>query len=214
MIRDITKIPNLVTLSRLLFLIPIAWFISRPAPIAKAYTLICITLAAITDFLDGFLARRLNQKTNLGLLLDPLADKIMAAVVAVLLIVYRDFPVWVAAVVIGRDLLIAAAGLFLTRRIGHVPASNLTGKYSFAALAVLLISYILVFPFGIDLFLPLTLVLLAASLINYALSTVRRLQGKERMYADTRAAHWLRTGAVLVVSFVYIFQLGRFYRLF
>ena len=167
MANDIFKIPNLISLGRLFLLIPVAYLLAQPDPVYRFYTLIVLTVAAVSDFLDGYLARRLNQKTELGLLLDPLSDKILAGVLVILLIIYREFPIWLAAVILTRDLLILAGGLVIKSKIGRTPPSNLSGKYCFAAIAVLLISYVILYAVGIWLMTICTLVLIVVSLMMY-----------------------------------------------
>lgn len=167
MAHDFFKIPNLISVGRLLFLIPAGWYIAQPNPEAKFWALLFLFIAAVSDYLDGFFARRLNQQTELGLLLDPLADKIMAATLVVLLLLFRDLPLWLAAVIIGRDLLIALGGLAMKSKITEPPKSNLTGKYCFAAIAVLLLSYVIEFDFGIRLITPFVVVFSILSLIQY-----------------------------------------------
>ena len=84
------------------------------------------------------------------------------------LILFRGFPLWLAALIVGRDLLILWGGVYLTRRHpGLVLPSNLTGKWAFASLVVLLGAYIIRFDFSIRLMTPITVILLTASLLVY-----------------------------------------------
>ena len=170
MISDITKIPNLISISRLLLLIPIAWFFSKPGVNNQLYTLGFIIIAGLSDFFDGFAARKLNQRTELGLLLDPLIDKILAAALVILLILYREFPLWLAILIPGRDLLLLMGGLSIKSRLKETPPSSLNGKYCFAAVATLLGSYVIDFEFGIMLFTPITLVFIITSTLVYGRS--------------------------------------------
>jgi len=104
------NIPNLLTLARilsipllvLLFYLPFAWSM----PLAAAL----FALAAVTDWLDGYLARRWNQSTPFGAFLDPVADKLMVAV-ALALLIKRYEAIWLtlpALVIIGREIVISA----------------------------------------------------------------------------------------------------------
>lgn len=208
MIRDIGKIPNLISLGRLVLLVPTAYFLSQPGDAAKVYALACLAVAAISDYLDGFFARILHQQTRLGLLLDPLSDKILAGTLTVLLIIYRGFPIWLAAVIIGRDLLIAGGGLRVRSRLDGIPPSTLSGKYCFASIAVLLVSYVIVFDFGIRLTIITTLTLTAISLIAYTHRFVRSMQGQPLPQFHDRPAY--RTGRIIAttaLSTVYMVRL-------
>lgn len=104
------NIPNTLTLFRIalipvfiiVFYLPVDW--SHIAATAV------FSLAAITDALDGYLARKLNQTSTLGAFLDPVADKLMVAVVLVLLVQQRP-TIWLAlpaAVIIGREIAVSA----------------------------------------------------------------------------------------------------------
>lgn len=209
--RDILKIPNLISLGRLLLLIPTAYFLSQPEPIYRLYALGTLTIAAISDYLDGYLARKLNQKTDLGLILDPLSDKIMAGVLVILLIIYRAFPIWLAAVILGRDLLILSGGLAIKSKTGHVPASNLSGKYCFASIAMLLISYVIEFDFGIKLTLITTLALIALSLVLYIREFAIIIDGRPTpVFSDSPIFRFARKTATSILSIIYLYHLFKY----
>jgi len=104
------NIPNSLTLLRIL-LIPV-FVVVFYLPFKWHYQLAALlfTLAAVTDLLDGYLARRLGQISKLGAFLDPVADKLMVAIALVLLV--QDHPsIWLAlpaAVIIGREVTVSA----------------------------------------------------------------------------------------------------------
>ncbi len=104
------NIPNILTLSRIV-MIPV-FVIIFYLPVSWNYLAACVIfiLAAITDGLDGYYARKLGQTSALGAFLDPVADKLMIAVVLVLLV--EDQPsIWLAlpaAIIIGREITISA----------------------------------------------------------------------------------------------------------
>jgi len=104
------NIPNILTLSRIV-MIPV-FVIIFYLPVSWHYLAACVIfiLAAITDGLDGYYARKLGQTSALGAFLDPVADKLMIAVVLVLLV--EDQPsIWLAlpaAIIIGREITISA----------------------------------------------------------------------------------------------------------
>ncbi|HEX4375988.1 MAG TPA: CDP-diacylglycerol--glycerol-3-phosphate 3-phosphatidyltransferase [Steroidobacteraceae bacterium] len=108
------NLPNLLTWMRILAipLIVVLFFVGAHHPQSAAYPVAGLTFAAaaITDSLDGYLARRLGQITPLGTFLDPVADKLIVAV-ALVLIVSRDpneIVVLMGAVIIGREIAISA----------------------------------------------------------------------------------------------------------
>lgn len=104
------NIPNVLTWARIV-LIPIfvlAFYI--PASWSSALTALIFGFAALTDWLDGYLARRWGQTSDFGAFLDPVADKLMVAVALVLLVQSQPTP-WLAipaAVIIGREIAVSA----------------------------------------------------------------------------------------------------------
>ena len=101
-------------------------------------------LAILTDMLDGYFARRLNQRTNLGKILDPIADKtIISAVIIALILSNSSFPRWAFVIVIIRDVLIVIANIFLFHRTQTIARSNGWGKCTTFFLATALVLYAL-----------------------------------------------------------------------
>jgi cardiolipin synthase len=168
---------NLLSLSRVLLIPFIGYYLWRGDNQATLICALLLIVAGITDGLDGYVARRLNQVSRLGIVLDPLADKILAVALVVMLIFFRGFPLWLAVVIVGRDLLILAAGVVLLKGSDIVVPSKLFGKYTFAAIIFLLGSYIIRFNFGAILMTYVTLILVAASTAIYARTFVLLKRG-------------------------------------
>jgi cardiolipin synthase (CMP-forming) len=123
---------NKITIARLC-LIPIfgifAWgsgtniVLGRLAGRVRVIAAFVFFLAAATDGLDGFIARRFNQRSRLGAILDPVADKgLMMTALVVLPLSHRseDFPIWFPIAVIGRDAILVTGFLALSKTIGRV----------------------------------------------------------------------------------------------
>ncbi|MEA1980423.1 MAG: CDP-alcohol phosphatidyltransferase family protein [candidate division Zixibacteria bacterium] len=208
LIKDFFKLPNLLSLSRI-FMVPfIGYYISKGDPLSTVISLGIIALAGLTDGLDGFAARILNQKSRLGLILDPIADKIIAVALVILLILYRDFPLWLAIFILSRDLLILIASSTLMTQKGIVVPSNLTGKYAFASIVVLFASYITTFEFGITLMTPIVVIFLSASLMNYIITYYKIYKGIElRTYQNNKKLRLIRSigSSVVIVLILYNF---------
>jgi len=127
---DLSVIPNLITLMRLLLVVPVA-----VAILSGEYmlTLVLFTIASISDGVDGYLARRFNWTSRFGEILDPIADKLMLIVAFLLLTYIGNFPLWLAAVVIGRDLIVVAGATIYHILFGEYEFSpTLLGKLSTA----------------------------------------------------------------------------------
>ncbi len=177
---DIWLVPNLLTLSRLLLTPFVAYFLWQDDGRGTLICAILLTIAGVSDFLDGFFARRLDQITPLGKVFDPLVDKIFTIAIIIALILCRHFPLWLALVIIGRDLLIVIMGTFLLRGRKADLQSNITGKYYFGAVAILLGSYVIRFEFGQNLFIVLTLMFWALSSFFYGLRFMDIINNRTR----------------------------------
>ena len=121
---NVWTVPNVLTMLRLV-LIPVfvvLFFSGRPVA-----SLIVFISASLTDMLDGFLARRLNQITDFGKLFDPLADKLMVLTAMICHAVAGVFP-WAAIVIVAcKELYMVLGGVFMLKR-GVVVYSNIVGK--------------------------------------------------------------------------------------
>lgn len=138
--------PNLLTLLRI-FLIPVfvaVFYVeARWAPYAAA---VVFTVAAITDWLDGYLARRWGQTSPLGAFLDPVADKLMVAVALVLLVQAdpRTLLALPAAVIIGREITVSALREWMAELGSRSKvAVSMTGKFKTTAQMVSIVLLIL-----------------------------------------------------------------------
>ncbi len=108
MLTEIT-LPTWVTLSRLIA-VPIIFglFSWQDSDLTRIISLSVFIIAAITDWLDGYLARKLNQITELGTFLDPLVDKVLTIALFLLFIELGQIPAWAVFLIITRELLITA----------------------------------------------------------------------------------------------------------
>lgn len=208
-LRELTNLPNLLSISRVLLTPVIAWLLALDTDAATYICLGLLILAGITDFLDGFAARRIGYNGKLGKILDPIADKIMAGVLIILLILHRDFPIWLAAIIVGRDLLILIAGMLLLGNRRVVVPSNLTGKYAFASIAVLLACYVVQFDFGITMMTGISLALITLSMLLYTRTFITvRSGGEPHRFVDRPATS---TGRILLTLLVSAYFLYHFY---
>jgi len=198
--QDIALPPNLVSLSRVLITPVVGYFLARDDAVSIVIGAALLILAAISDGVDGYLARRLNMRSGLGLILDPLADKLFAAVLLIELVMFRGLPVWLAAVIVGRDLLIAAGGMLVLRRRKVPLASNVTGQYTFFSIVLLLGFYVVRFRFGIWLISVITVLLVAISLASYGYRFVRLWRGLPMDSSPDRQLYRiLRVAATVVI---------------
>jgi phosphatidylglycerophosphate synthase len=127
----------------------------------------------VSDILDGALARARDEVTEWGKIVDPVADKLAVDSIAALLVHMKGMPLWVAAAVIGRDVLIVVGGVMLASRIKEVPSSNAWGKATTCVMAALLLTFAMDFDPPKPILLPLAGFLILASAVSYVFSSLR-----------------------------------------
>ena len=104
----LSVLPNLLTLARMVAVLPLVWLLLVEA---YGWALVIAVFAGISDFLDGWLARRFGWQSEFGNLADPLADKLLVAAVLVTFAVLGELPWWLVVVVLLRDAIIVLGGL-------------------------------------------------------------------------------------------------------
>ncbi len=111
--KAILTIPNLVTLARLA-LLPLALYFALERHNFIAATALLVVIAS-SDFLDGFLARRLNQVSELGKIIDPSADRVVIVVILLVAIAHGWVPVLLGIVILAREVFISLVSAYLFR---------------------------------------------------------------------------------------------------
>jgi CDP-diacylglycerol--glycerol-3-phosphate 3-phosphatidyltransferase len=168
---------NLLSILRALLVIPFVAVMLSSLPNARLWGCLIIMLAALTDKLDGTLARRFNEITEWGKILDPLADKIGVAAVALVLLWLHEIPFWFVAALVLRDLMIFAGGVFVRARYGIITASNLMGKWTVGVVSIALFAGVMRLPSPwLDVCIGVSAVMLVVSLLSYLLRFVTILK--------------------------------------
>lgn len=143
--RPFFTIPNLLSIGRLLLLFPLYYFLREgERDDGNHWALVIMGVALLSDLLDGMLARALNQESEWGKILDPVADKVWIGFLALFLAMpWREHPLsWMfLALVLVRDGAIVLCAIYAFRRTGVVMKSNWAGKIAMVFAAVTLISY-------------------------------------------------------------------------
>ena len=140
--KEIFTISNGISFLRFLLVIPL-WFLldNYELQSVRYITFSLCVFAAATDVLDGYLARKLNQVTEVGKIIDPLADKAAMAVIVVKLFSIGEISAFFFLLIIIRDLIIFFGGIYVSKKLGRVLPSNKLGKLTvlFIGFVVLLI---------------------------------------------------------------------------
>ncbi|WP_049509960.1 CDP-diacylglycerol--glycerol-3-phosphate 3-phosphatidyltransferase [Streptococcus pseudopneumoniae] len=123
------NIPNTLTLGRILF-IPIFILLLSvgPSPVLHKIAAVIFAIASITDYLDGYLARKWQVVSNFGKFADPMADKLLVMSAFIMLVGLKMAPAWVVAVIICRELAVTGLRLLLVETGGTVLAAAMPGK--------------------------------------------------------------------------------------
>jgi CDP-diacylglycerol--glycerol-3-phosphate 3-phosphatidyltransferase len=152
---DALNIPNLLTMARIAAIPFFVWLLDSPTPVRDFWACIVFTVAAITDVLDGYLARKLGVVSVLGKFLDPLADKLIVMAALVWMVPMGRIPAWVVVVLLARE--ISVTGLrSVAASEGVVISAGNEGKTKTALQMIGIVALILGYPYhlsylGIDL---------------------------------------------------------------
>lgn len=144
----VLTISNFLSLLRI-FLAPVAWFLTEESVHDARFQYYCLGLyifIVLTDFLDGFLARKLGQETPLGQYLDPIADKVAILTAGAALVEFKGYPLWLFLFLIFREVLGTWGGAYLLLKKNILGKPNWWGKTGVAAVAVSGIFYLIDLP--------------------------------------------------------------------
>ncbi len=179
--RELFTLSNAVSATRLFIAFPVIWLTEANGGVPTLWVIILIGYAIFSDFLDGFLARKTNHVSELGKILDPVADKLLALVLFLYTFWLGQIPVWFLLMAIFRDLLIITGSAMIRKRTGKVAMAMMSGKISVNILAVYWIS-LFFFPSETDVhnaLLILTTLSLIYSFGDYAKRTYSILKGAD-----------------------------------
>lgn len=116
--------PNLLTMGRIAAIPIVLWLMSIGTPVANFWAMSVYALAAVTDFIDGWLARRMGLTSLLGQFLDPLADKLIVLASLVLMVELDRVPSWVVILIAARELSVTALRTIAMSEGVVIPASR------------------------------------------------------------------------------------------
>jgi len=192
--QDAVNLPNLLTFGRIVMIPLCLWQLDQDTPRAGFWAAIVFTLAALTDLLDGYLARKLNVVSVLGKLLDPLADKLIVMACLVWLVPMGRMPGWAVVVLLARELSVTALRSVAASE-GVIIAAGQEGKTKTALQMIGIIALLVGYPYhlsyaGVDLgvvdcarvgrvFVYLSLVFSLASAAQYIGLFAQAVEAKE-----------------------------------
>jgi CDP-diacylglycerol--glycerol-3-phosphate 3-phosphatidyltransferase len=148
---DAVNIPNLLTFGRIVMIPLCLWLLDQDTPRSGMWSALVFTAAALTDVLDGYLARRLGVESVLGKLLDPLADKLIVMACLIWMVPMGRIPTWVVIVLLSRE--ISITGLRgVAASEGVVISAGQEGKTKTALQMIGIIALLAGYPYHLSLF--------------------------------------------------------------
>lgn len=182
---EINTVSNYISLLRVFLAIPLFIFLDHIGDdyIYRWYILGICFLAYLTDIADGFFARRLNQVTEFGKIIDPLADKLCMLIFIIKIYLIGEVSTAYFLIIVLRDVVIFTGGIFVTKRIGKVLPSNYLGKATVVSIGIYLLAVVMNVKeiLWLDNFLLyLSVVLSFASVIGYALRGYEAVKWKKQ----------------------------------
>ncbi|MGH7438915.1 MAG: CDP-diacylglycerol--glycerol-3-phosphate 3-phosphatidyltransferase [Polyangiaceae bacterium] len=152
---DAVNLPNLLTMGRIVAIPFFIWLLASPTPVRGFWAGVVFTAAAMTDMLDGYLARKLGVVSVLGKFLDPLADKLIVMAALVWMVPMGRIPAWAVVVLLAREL--SVTGLrSVAASEGVVISAGQEGKTKTALQMIGIVALLLGYPYhmtyaGLDL---------------------------------------------------------------
>ncbi len=140
------QLPNILTISRIVLAAFFAMFLAQGSRIAAIIAAVIFFLASLTDYYDGYFARKQNLPSNFGAIMDPIADKFLILAAFFIFAQMGLIPLWMFFIIFAREALVTGSRLLAMRR-GKVIAAEKAGKCKtvsqIVAISVILISIIL-----------------------------------------------------------------------
>lgn len=182
-IEEISTPSNLLSMLRLVMAIPL-WYLFDYLgdPGMRIIIFAVCVIAALTDILDGYLARKYDQVTEFGKIIDPLADKVAVAAIIIKLFVIGEIPPYYFIMIIARDVLIFLGGIFVAQKIGRVLPSNVLGKITVIMIGIVILLIVLGIPKDNIIYLSfygLSIILIFVSFIGYIIRAMEFLKRKK-----------------------------------
>ena len=147
------NLPNVLTLFRIAIIPPMVIILTNSSKTAAFIASVLFAVASVTDWLDGYLARRLQIVTVMGKFLDPIADKLMVMAALIMILPMGRAPAWMVLIIIGREIIITGLRGIASSEGIVISASHL-GKYKtifqIVAILGLLLHYDYYWLFGIE----------------------------------------------------------------
>ena len=175
-------IPNILSCIRILLVGVFIYLYFLDYPNNIVWALLIFLAAGATDVIDGYLARRNNWVTDLGKILDPLADKMMQCAVLICMMIKNLLPAWLVIPFIFKEVVILIGGMFVSKKMSKMVMSNIFGKltvvFFYAAILVCMLArdFLAENVWLLHLISAAVLVAAMAALVNYAVESFKHIK--------------------------------------
>ena len=180
------NLQNLLTVFRILLVPVLVAVLLSESPAGDALAAIVFALASLTDYLDGWIARKRKKESNFGKLMDPLADKLLVTAALVSLVSLQRLEAWVAMVIIAREFAVTGLRQVAIEQ-GHVIPASQWGKVK-TVLQVAMVMLLITIdsqPLWLDVFVYVTVAVTVLSGADYFFGLRRLLNEKRRQLAES-----------------------------
>ena len=172
---------NIISMFRIVLTIPAVWLFATDK---WEWGLVILGICVISDWLDGFVARKTHEVSDFGKFIDPLADKIVALGMILLMVFRMDFPLWFLILLIVRDGSIYTMKRIFYKRYKIVTGANIAGKLFILVLTVAGVLWLLEFYLAVNLYaiyvLYFDVVLMLLSWGIYIVQSVKMFRGQKQ----------------------------------
>jgi len=180
-------VPNVISVFRICLVPVFVFMYFTDDSDIKYYAILVYFIAGVSDFLDGFIARKFNAQSRLGKLLDPLGDKLMTFTVLICITITRPILLWAVLVFFVKEILMGVGGLVLHKK-AHVelPSANIIGKFSTFVFYAVCIAMML-FRISDEIAVILTsvaIVLALVALAGYIISYIKIMKSRDKSISD------------------------------
>lgn len=182
--KKIITIPNILSVFRLALIVPmfIAFFKEK-----YLLSFIIIVISGVSDVIDGIIARKFNMVSDVGKLLDPIADKLTQISIMVLLSTKQILLLIPCAMLVIKELISGFIGIYVVRRIKHMLHAEWHGKLSTVFLYILMGAHMLMLIIRGKIFLPVSYALIAVSTVLIIISFVLYLKRYARLIKEIKS---------------------------
>ncbi|MDO4775565.1 MAG: CDP-diacylglycerol--glycerol-3-phosphate 3-phosphatidyltransferase [Aerococcaceae bacterium] len=137
----------LIPVFMLLVMLPLDWgqvtLLGATIPVAQLCGAVVFVVASITDYLDGYLARKYQLVTSFGAFFDPMADKLLVLAAFILLVEQGRIPGWIIIIIISRELMVTGLRVLVVQHGGEIMAAALPGKIKTFSQMLAIVFYLL-----------------------------------------------------------------------